>query len=49
MKSYIKAISYHLPEQVLTNDELAREFPDFKIDDLTRLTGGEEEAYCCRW
>lgn len=39
MKSYIKAISYHLPEKVLTNDELAREFPDMKIDDLTRLTG----------
>ncbi len=39
MKSYIKAISYHLPEQVLTNDDLAREFPGLKIDDLTRLTG----------
>ncbi len=39
MKSYIKAISYHLPDQVLTNDDLAKEFPDLKIDDLTRLTG----------
>ena len=39
MKSYIKAISYHLPEKVLSNEDLAREFPDLKIDDLTRLTG----------
>lgn len=39
MKSYIKAISYHLPEKVLSNQDLAREFPDLKIDDLTRLTG----------
>jgi len=39
MKSYIKAISYHLPEKVLTNDDLAAAFPDLKIDDLTRLTG----------
>ena len=39
MKSYIKAISYHLPEKVLSNADLAREFPDYKIEDLTRLTG----------
>jgi 3-oxoacyl-[acyl-carrier-protein] synthase-3 len=39
MKAYIKAISYHLPEKTITNDDLAREFPDLKIDDLTRLTG----------
>lgn len=39
MRSYIKAISYHLPDQVLTNDDLAVKFPDLKIDDLTRLTG----------
>ncbi|MEA3480290.1 MAG: ketoacyl-ACP synthase III [Bacteroidota bacterium] len=39
MKSYIKAISYYLPENDLTNDDLAREFPGYKIEDLTRLTG----------
>ncbi len=39
MKSYIKAISYYLPEQVLSNEDLQKEFPDLKIDDLTRLTG----------
>jgi len=39
MKAIIKAISYHLPGTVVTNDDLAREFPDLKIDELTRLTG----------
>lgn len=39
MKAYIKAISYHLPDKVITNDDLAQEFPDLKIEDLTRLTG----------
>jgi len=39
MKSYIKAISYHLPENVLTNEDMARQFPGLKIQDLTRLTG----------
>lgn len=39
MKSYIKSISYHLPEKILSNEDLLKEFPDLKIDDLTRLTG----------
>lgn len=39
MKALIKAISYYLPETIVTNDDLLKEFPDLKIDDLTRLTG----------
>ncbi len=39
MKSYIKAISYYLPEKVLTNEDLMKEFPGFKVNDMTRLTG----------
>jgi len=42
MRSFISAISYHLPEKVLTNQELASRFPGLKIDDLTRLTGVTE-------
>lgn len=45
MKSYIKAISYHLPEGRITNDDLAKRFPGLKIDDLTRLTGVKERHY----
>jgi len=39
MKSYIKAISYYLPEKVLTNAELSAQYPGLNMDDLTRLTG----------
>ncbi len=35
----IKGISYYLPEKVITNKDLADDFPGFKIDELTRLTG----------
>ena len=42
MRSFIEAISYHLPEKVLTNQELVSRFPGLKIDDLTRLTGVTE-------
>lgn len=45
MKSFIKAISYHLPEGVITNDDLLHKFPDLKIDDLTRLTGVKKRHF----
>lgn len=45
MKSYIQAISYHLPEKVITNDDLLHKFPDLKIDDLTRLTGVKKRHF----
>ncbi len=42
MKAFIKAISYYLPENILTNDDLRQQFPDIRMDDLTRLTGVQE-------
>ncbi len=39
MKSYIRALTYYLPEKVLSNEDLSARFPDLKIADLTRLTG----------
>jgi len=39
MNSKISAISIYLPSKVLTNDELHRQFPDVRIQELTRLTG----------
>ena len=39
MKSYIKNISFHLPEYTLTNDELCASFPDWNIDMLYKSTG----------
>ncbi len=39
MQSNIEAISIWFPEKVVTNDDLANEFPGMKIKEMTRLTG----------
>lgn len=37
--AYIKAISYYLPEQVLTNDDLIKEFPEWSVDKVAQKVG----------
>lgn len=37
--TYIKAISYYLPERVLTNEELVREFPEWSVDKVAQKVG----------
>ena len=37
--AYIKAISYYLPEQVLTNEELVRDFPEWSVDKVAAKVG----------
>ena len=32
MKAYIKAIDYYLPETILTNEDLVKEFPEWSVD-----------------
>lgn len=39
MKAFIKAISYYLPEEVLTNEELVREFPEWSVDKIASKVG----------
>ena len=39
MRAVIRAIEYHLPEAVLTSEDLAREFPDWSAEEITRQTG----------
>ena len=39
MKSYIKAISYYLPENVLTNEQLSREFPEWTVEKIASKIG----------
>ncbi len=39
MKTYIKAISYYLPEQYLTNEDLIQEFPEWTVDKIARKVG----------
>lgn len=42
MKSYIKAISYYLPDHVLTNDDLAKEFPEWTVEKIAGKVGISE-------
>lgn len=38
-KAYIKGISYYLPEHILTNEELVREFPEWNVDKIADKVG----------
>jgi 3-oxoacyl-[acyl-carrier-protein] synthase-3 len=37
--AYIKAISYYLPEKVVTNEELVKEFPEWSVDKVAQKVG----------
>ena len=42
MKAYIRGISYYLPEQVLTNEGLTAEFPEWDVDKVYNKVGVRE-------
>jgi len=42
MKTYIKAISYYLPEKVLTNEEISKEFPEWSVAKINSKIGIKE-------
>lgn len=37
--AYIKAISYYLPEKVVSNEELVKEFPEWSVDKVAQKVG----------
>lgn len=37
--AYIKGISYYLPERIVTNEELVREFPEWSVDKVAKKVG----------
>lgn len=39
MRTYIKAISYYLPERIVSNEELVSEFPEWSVDKVTAKVG----------
>lgn len=39
MNAYIKAISYYLPEKVVTNEELVAEFPEWTVEKIAAKVG----------
>ena len=38
VRAYIDAIEYHLPTEVVTNDDLAREFPEWSVEQIAEKT-----------
>lgn len=39
MNAYIKAISYYLPERVVTNEELVKKFPEWSVEKVAQKVG----------
>lgn len=37
--AYIKGISYYLPERVVTNEDLVKEFPEWSVDKVAKKVG----------
>ena len=39
--AFIKAISYYLPETVMTNEDLVKDFPGWRVDKIAEKVGVE--------
>ena len=39
MKAFIKALSYYLPEKIVTNEELLKEFPEWSVEKVAQKVG----------
>jgi 3-oxoacyl-[acyl-carrier-protein] synthase III len=39
IKAAIRSINYYLPEKTLTNDELAKDFPEWPVEQILKKTG----------
>lgn len=46
MKAFIKFIDYYLPDKIVTNDELVREFPEWTVDKIASKVGIKERHIC---
>lgn len=42
MDAYIKAISYYLPEKIVTNEQLVEEFPEWSVEKIAKKVGINE-------
>jgi 3-oxoacyl-[acyl-carrier-protein] synthase III len=45
MKAYIKTISYYLPEQILTNEALVADFPEWSVEEVSAKIGISQRHY----
>jgi 3-oxoacyl-[acyl-carrier-protein] synthase III len=46
MKAYIKAISYVLPEKIITNEDLVQDFPEWSVDKIASKIGINKRHIC---
>lgn len=42
MKAYLNAVSYYLPETIVTNEQLANEFPEWTVEKIANKVGIKE-------
>lgn len=42
MEAFIKALSYYLPEKVVTNEQLVEEFPEWSVEKIAKKVGINE-------
>jgi 3-oxoacyl-[acyl-carrier-protein] synthase-3 len=42
MTAYVKAISYYLPNQLVTNEDLAKAFPEYTVEKIATKIGVSE-------
>jgi 3-oxoacyl-[acyl-carrier-protein] synthase III len=47
MRVAIRAIDYYLPEQAVSNEDLAREFPEWSVEKIQGKTGIQERHIAC--
>ena len=46
--AFIKAISYYLPEKVVTNEELVKEFPEWSVEKVSQKVGVDSRHLAAR-
>lgn len=46
MKAYIAAVSSYLPKEILTNEKLANDYPDWSVDKIFAKTGIHSRHIC---
>lgn len=48
MKAYIKAVSYALPDKIVTNEDLVKEFPEWTVEKIAGKVGVEERRVAAK-
>ena len=43
---FINAISYHLPSDILSNEKISRDFPEWNVEKISSKTGISERHIC---